>query len=237
MTQRAMEIIKELAELNDKVLNLETELKQELCGNNRVTTVTNTWEDCKKETLEESEEEKRQNRIKTCISFEEPIAGEDKRYFKDLEMPKNEFLNTLYKYGYHAIEDLFWNWKSKITTYNEINFAALREKIGRHTLHDWWILYHCIKSNSKADIFHEDDLNIDFDADPDVDYFNLSIDRFTDELSLATRNTLKRAGVECIADYMLIKDIKKFKKEARGYGPKAQKEMAELMSKIIEGEY
>ena len=124
MTQRAMQIIKELAELNDKVSNLETELKQELfCSHITpsdllVMTEGKTYKDWKEDRVKEIKEEERQNRIKQCIEYGEPISEDDKRYLKDLNMPRNEFLNDLYLYGYYSIEDLFWNYKSRITTYN-----------------------------------------------------------------------------------------------------------------------
>lgn len=254
MTQRAMQIIKELAELNDKVFKLENELKRELCGDHADPS------DClcvmtpqgpqaykaynnknqKQEKNKETKDQLREERIQRCIEYGESIDEEDKRYLIDLGMPRNEFLEKLYVYGYYSIEDLFWNYKSREITYNKIDFQVLRDRVGRHTLHDWWKLYDIIAKNTDAVVVNSDFMNIDFDADVEAKYFDMNFDdnNFAKyEISLATRNCLARAGIECIGDLLLVDDFKRFRKETRGFGPKAWNEVHKLLIKINEGEY
>ena len=102
MTQRAMQIIKELAELNDKVFKLENELKQELCCDYAdpsdclcVMTpqgpqayINKNHKNQKQEMDKETKDQLREERIQRCIEYGEEISEEDKRYLIDLGMPK-----------------------------------------------------------------------------------------------------------------------------------------------------
>lgn len=250
MTQRAMQIIKELAELNDKVFKLENKLKQELRYDYSdpsdclcVMTLQGGINKNPKQEMEQEIKDQlrlKEERIQRSIEFGEPIAEEDKRFLRELGMPKNEFLDALYTYGYYSIEDLFWNYKSRETIYNKIDFQVLRDRIGRHTLHDWWNLYDIIAEYTDATVVNSDFMNIDFNAEVDAKYFNMNFDNdnfVKYEISLATRNCLARAGVKCIGDLLLVDDFQKFKKETRGLGPKAWNEVHNLLIKVNEGAY
>ena len=142
---------------------------------------------------------------------------------------KGDFIDKLHIYGYGCIEDLMFNWKTRCDM-NYIDLQLVTDKVN-YSLSDVVMFYYALNKVKGLKITNYDKYGINYDKYNTItskhpEYSEISIDDvlnnvITDcskQVKGLARNTLHRSGIRSVLDLLIIDDLKKFAKDADGWG-------------------
>ena len=173
------------------------------------------------------------------MQYGEPYPEEEMVFLSDLGLvskEKNDFVEQLYRYGYHSIEELMFNYERHYQT-DVIDFEMIRDRIGTSyniSLTDWYNLYQTIKKVPDVKVINTSSFNIDFDKEILPRYFDMNIeelDNLASEMNTRLKNQFYRNNLHTVADVLLVKNKKLFYKSMKNAFGKPAKE---IFDKIIE---